>query len=77
MEEPAIVFWDRHYLIQYCNLMNKSRGGEELAPLGSWCCGQQPPAIRSRIGQGVIELSAIKSSITLVKSTLSEGLADS
>jgi len=75
--ESAIEFWDRQHTIQHCNLINKSREGEELIPLGSRRCGQQPPAIRSRIGQVVIELSAIKCSITLVKSTLSEGLADS
>jgi len=77
VEGSAIELWDRQYTIQHCNLINKGRGGEELIPLGSWRCGQQPPVIRSRIGQVVIELSAIKYSITLVKSTLSEGLADS
>ena len=30
VEESAIEFWDRQYTIQYCNIMNKSRGGKDL-----------------------------------------------
>ena len=36
------------------NFMNKGRGGQALIPLSSWRRGQQPPAIRSRIGQLVV-----------------------
>jgi len=48
-----------------------------LIPLRGWRQAQQPPAIRSRIGQLVVELSVIEFSITLVQRPLSEGLADS
>ena len=46
----------------YCNFMNKSRGGEDLIlfKLSSWRRGQQPPAIRSRIGAVVVEESVIE-----------------
>jgi len=27
-EESAIEFWDRQHTIQYCNFMNKVRGGK-------------------------------------------------
>ena len=37
-----------------------------VIPLRGWRHAQQPPAIRSRIGQLVVELSVIKFSITLV-----------
>jgi len=60
MEESAIEFWDRQYTIQYCNFMNKSRGGMDCTPLGSRHQAQQSPAIRSRIGQVVVEESDIE-----------------
>ena len=60
MEESAIEFWDRQHTIQYCNFMNKNRGGMDCTPLGSWRRAQQSPAIRSRIGPVVVEESAIE-----------------
>jgi len=33
VEESAIEFWDRQYTIQYCNIMNKNRGGKGLISL--------------------------------------------
>jgi len=76
VEECAIVFSDRQHSIQHCNRMNKDRGVKEHILLGSRCCVQQPPVIRSRIGQAVVEFSAIESSITIVERALKEGLAD-
>jgi len=60
MKESAIEFGDRQYTIQYCNLMNKGRGGMDCTPLGSWRRAQQSPAIRSRIGPVVMEESDIE-----------------
>jgi len=60
MEESAIEFWDRQHTIQYCNFMNKNRGGMDCTPLGSWRRAQQSPAIRSRIGPVVVEESDIE-----------------
>jgi len=33
VEESAIEFWDRQHTIQYCNFMNKGRGGKYLISL--------------------------------------------
>jgi len=60
MEESAIEFWDRQHTIQYCNFMNKGRGGMDCTPLGSWRRAQQSSAIRSRIGLVVVEESNIE-----------------
>jgi len=57
--------------------MNKDRGVKEPIPLGSGCGVQQPPAIRFRIGQAVVEFSAIELSVIIVERALKEGLADS
>jgi len=40
--------------------MNKSHGGEDLISLSSWRRGQQPPVIRLRIGDVVVEESVIE-----------------
>jgi len=40
--------------------MNRIRGGMDPTPLCSWDRAQQSPAIRSRIGQGVVEGTAIE-----------------
>jgi len=60
MEESAIEVWDRQHTIQYCNFMNKGRGGMDCTPLGSWRRAQWSPAIGSRIGPLVVEESDIE-----------------
>jgi len=60
VEESVIEFYDQQDSIQPCNFINKGRGGMDYTPLGSWHRAQQPPAIRSRIGQVVVEESDIK-----------------
>jgi len=77
VEICAIQLRDRQYTIQYCNLMNQGCRGKDIVPFSSGHKGQQSPAIRSRIGESVVELSAIEHSITLVKRPLSEGLVGS